>query len=195
MRFFHFFYDCKKLRKDQLFKIIDTLSNFINSNVSALVYQCNHVSNCVVEFVLPVAQIKKAAPYISEKCISMFRYTCFFTACRILIRNTVFGFDFERRGRSNLDNNTPYVDGSVTNYGASKRDATLGVSPGRLPSRPLNFLDLFARPSTTSMAHATTAKINILEINYERDSAAPRAPSYTSEDNKFQQCSSRKRKI
>lgn len=39
-----------------------------------------------------------------------------------------------------------------------------------------------ARPG---VAHATTAKINILEIKYERDSAAPRAPSYTSEDGKF----------
>lgn len=77
-----------------------------------------------------------------------------------------------------------HVDSSVTNYGSSKRDSVLGVGPGRLPSHPLNFLAPFAS-FAASVAHATTAKINILEIKYERDSAAPRAPSYTSEDSKF----------
>jgi len=88
---------------------------------------------------------------------------------RFRIGNAVFGFDFERCGRSALDNNALYVDGSVTNYESSKRDAVLGVSPGRLPSYPLNFLDSFVRPSTTGVAHAMTAKINILEIKYEYD--------------------------
>jgi len=96
--------------------------------------------------------------------------------------------------RSTLDNNMPYVDGTVTNYGSSKRDAVLGVSPSRLPSHSLNFLDSFARPSTTGVAHATTAKINILEIKYERDSAAPRAPSYTFEDSKFYSSAQQKAK-
>jgi len=41
----------------------------------------------------------------------------------------------------------------------------------------------FAR--SPGVAHATTAKINIPEIKYERDSAAPRAPSYTSGNIKF----------
>lgn len=74
----------------------------------------------------------------------------FSTAGRISMEgNAVFGFDSEQRGPSTLDNNTPYVDGSVTNYGSSKRDAVLGVSPSRLPSHPLHFLNPFACPSTT----------------------------------------------
>lgn len=111
----------------------------------------------------------------------------FSTASRISIREVRYldSILSDAGGPSALDNNTPYVDGSVTNYGSSKRDAVLGVSPSRLPSHPLHFLNPFACRSTTGAVHATTAKINILEIKYERDSAAPRAPSYTSGDSKF----------
>jgi len=41
--------------------------------------------------------------------------------------------------------------------------------------RAQDLLAPFAR--SLGVAHATTAKINIPEIKYERDSAAPRAPS------------------
>lgn len=54
-----------------------------------------------------------------------------------------------------------HVDGSVTNYGSSKRDAVFGVSPGQLLSDSLNFLASFARPPAAGVAHATTAKKSI----------------------------------
>lgn len=131
-----------------------------------------------------------------------FDMRAFSTANRISIRETRYldSILSDASGPSTLDNNTPYVDGSVTNYGSSKRNAVLGVSPSRLPSHPLHFLNPFACRSATGVVHATTAKINILEIKYERDSAAPRAPSYTSGDSKFHSSahthySPRKRKI
>lgn len=127
-----------------------------------------------------LAKIEKTAPWEMYRRVPI---CMLFYSGQDFVR--ICGLDFERRGWSTFDNNTPYVDGSVTNYGSSKHDAVLGVSPDRLPSHTLNFLDPFACPSTTGVVHATTAKINILEIKYERDSAVPRAPSYTSEDSKF----------
>lgn len=165
-------------KQNKPFKI-KSCGYFIKFFTNFNVHQCSRLKLSI----RPANRKDNEGCTIYQRNVSAYSDTqAFSTASRI---SWIFELDFERRGRSTLDNNTPHVDGSVTNYESSKRDAVLGVSPSRLPSHPLHFLNLFACPSTTGVVHATTAKINILEIKYERDSAVPRAPSYTSGDSKF----------
>lgn len=94
--------------------------------------------------------IEKILPYVSEMYpfpipASFFVSFFFFFDSRVSV-GRVLTLDLENDADVRPSITIRHVDGSVTNYGSSKRDSVLGVEPGRLPSHPLNFLAPFARP-------------------------------------------------